>query len=277
METPLESLSTVYSYYLKNYYRSKSFYLILSLVIVASILMVFMSIRYLPKIDALFSSGGPVPAILKDKVVLYLWSYVMSDLPVFAAVFFSSPAISSEIENRTAFHIFSLPLDRSVLLLGKYLAAASASLISMAVFIVAEIATALYLFPDISIAPIFVSFAMLVVFILAISAFTFMVSSFFNKNIYSYITTFIIYFIVFDAANLILSILYNYNAFFLLDNAASIIPRIFLNVSPTVFGSQFSLNGAPLGNILLSLSVMLLYIIISLVVALVIFERKEVR
>ena len=277
MESTLSSLSTVYSYYLKNYYRSRSFYLIFSLVAVASVLMIYLSIHYLPKIDSLFSTQTSVPSDLKEKVVLYLWSYVMSDLPVFAAVFFSSPAISSEIENRTAFHIFALPVDRSVLLIGKYLAAASAAMISMAIFVVSEMATAEYLFPGISFNSILLSVGVLLVFILAISAFTFMVSSLFSKNLYSYITTFIIYFIVFNAANLILSLLYNYNAFFLLDNAASVIPRIFLNVSPSVFGSGFSLNGAPLSTLLLSLSIMVIYIICSLVTALVIFERKEVR
>ena len=277
MESTLSSLSTVYSYYLKNYYRSKSFYLIFILIAVASVLMVYLSFHYLPKIDALLSSQGPAPAELKEKVVLYLWSYVMSDLPVFAAVFFSSPAISSEIENRTAFHIFALPVDRSILLIGKYLAAVSAAIISMAIFVASEIGTAEFVFPGTMLFSILTSIGMLVLFILAISAFTFLVSSLFSKNLYSYITTFIIYFIVFDATNLILSLLYNYNAFFLLDNAASIIPRIFLNVSPTVFGGQFSLNGASISAIALSLVVMVLYTVISLVAALVIFERKEVK
>ena len=177
MESTLSSLSTVYSYYLKNYYRSKSFYLIFILIVVSSVLMVYLSFHYLPKIDALLSSQGPAPAELKEKVVLYLWSYVMSDLPVFAAVFFSSPAISSEIENRTAFHIFALPVDRSILLIGKYLAAASAAMISMAIFVASEIGTAEFLFPGRMIPSVLTSIGMLVLFILAISAFTFLVSS----------------------------------------------------------------------------------------------------
>ncbi len=277
MVSTASSLSTVYSYYLKNYYRSRSFYLIFILIVIASFLMAYLSIHYLPKIDTLFSSQVSVPPLLKEKVVLYLWAYVMTDLPVFAAVFFSSPAISSEIENKTAFHVFALPIDRSVLLIGKYLAAVSAALISMAVFLVSEVGTAEYLFRTIPVGPILASIGMLVVFVCSMSAFTFLISSLFNKNLYSYITTFIIYFIVFDAANLILLLLYNYNAFFLLSNAASIIGKVFLNVSPSLFGGQLSISGAPLSAILLSLVVMFGYIIASLTAALIIFERKEVK
>ncbi len=277
MASAFSSLPTVYSYYLKNYYRSKSFYLIFILVVLASALMIYLSIHYLPKIDSLFPSQTSVPRELKEKVVLYLWSYVLSDLPVFAAVFFSSPAISSEIENRTAFHIFSLPVDRGILLMGKYLAASSATIITMAFFVGAEIGTVEYLFPGLPLPPIFSSIALLVVFIFAISAFTFMLSSIFNKNLYSYITTFIIYLIVFNVTNIILQVLYSYNAFFLLDNAASIIERIFLNVNPSVFGGTMSINGAPISSVLLSLAVMFLYIVISLIISLIVFERKEVK
>lgn len=277
MVSNLSALSTVYSYYLKNYYRSRSFYLIFILIIIASALMVYLSIHYLPKIDTLFPSQQSIPDYLKEKIVLYLWAYIMSDLPVFAAVFFSSPAISSEIENRTAFHIFSLPIDRSVLLLGKYFASASATIISVSVYVASEIATAEYLFGGIPVNSFLTSLGMLLVFILAISAFTFLISSLFSKNLYSYITTFIIYFIVFYSANLILQLLYNYSAFFLLNNAASIIERTFIDVSPTVFGGSFSITGAPAGIILQSLFVMLAYVIGSLIAALVIFERKEVK
>ncbi len=271
------SFSTVYSYYLKNYYRSRSFYLIFILVVIVSALIVYLSIHYLPRIDSLFPTQRSIPEQLKERIVLYLWAYVMSDIPVFAAVFFASPAISSEIENKTAFHIFSLPIDRSILLLGKFTAAVTASVISVSVYIAAETLTLLYLFGGIQPIPFLASLAMLILFIAAVTAFTFLISSLFSKNLYSYITTFILYFIVFDSVNLILQLLYNYNAFFLLDNAASIIERIFINTTPSVFGSQLSINGAPFGSILESLLVMLGYIFLSLVVSLLIFERKEVK
>ena len=58
----------------------------------------------------------------------YIWEFVLQLLPVFAAVFFGSPALSSEIESRTAFNVFPLPVSRFVLHLGKFFAALTVEL-----------------------------------------------------------------------------------------------------------------------------------------------------
>ncbi|MEM4380589.1 MAG: ABC transporter permease, partial [Thermoplasmatales archaeon] len=74
-----------------------------------------------------------------------------------------------------------------------------------------------------------------------------------------------------------LELLYNYNAFFLLDNAASIISRSFIDISPGVFTSKFSLNGASYSEVMTSLLVMVLYAVVSIILSLLIFEKKEVK
>jgi ABC-2 type transport system permease protein len=270
-------LYVVYSYYLKNYYRSKSFYLIMILIVLITALMIYLSIHYLPKIQDILPTTSPIPSSLSEKIMLYLWAYVMSDIPVFAAVFFSSPAISSEIENRTAFHIFTIPIGRSTLLLGKYLAAVSATIISLLIYIVSEAAITEYLFGNILLPQFLISVGMIVIFVSAMSAFTFLISSLFNKNLYSYITTFVLYFVVFSSLNLILLLLYNYNAFFLLSNSASIIERIFINISPGVFNTHVSLVGASTSSIVQAMAVMVIYTVVSLIISLIIFERKEVK
>ncbi|MEL9914371.1 MAG: ABC transporter permease [Thermoplasmatales archaeon] len=269
--------STVFSYYLKNYYRSKSFYLIFILMLIISALMVYLSIHYLPDIKNIIPLGTNIKPEEKERILLYIWAYVLSNIPVFAAVFFSSPAISSEIESKTAFQIFTLPIDRSILLLGKYTAAVAASIISMIPYIVAEIGTASYIFGFLVSTPFLISTGMVLTFIASVSAFSFLISSLFNRNLYAYITTFIIYFIVFSSLNLVLELLYNYNAFFLLDNAASIISRSFIDISPGVFTSKFSLNGASYSEVMTSLLVMVLYAVVSIILSLLIFEKKEVK
>jgi len=270
-------LAVIYRYYLRNYYRSKSFYLIFILLLIVSALMIYLSVRYLPKIQEIFPSGVSLSSPMKERILLYIWAYVLSDIPVFAAVFFSSPAISSEIENRTAFHIFSLPVDKSVLLIGKYLASVSASLIAMIPYFVSEVATIYYLFSFLTAGTYLISVGMVVMFIISVSAFSFLISSLFNRNLYAYITTFIIYFVVFSSVTFVLQLLYNYDPFFLLNSAASIIERVFINISPGVFSTNLNLNAAGSSDILRSLVVMLLYTVVSLVLSIIIFERKEVK
>jgi ABC-2 type transport system permease protein len=271
--------SITYGYYFRNYYRSRSFYLMLLLVLLVSGLMVYLSFRYINKLPDFIPKlkGEAISTSLKEDLFLYIWAFVLSDLPVFAAVFFGSPAISSEIENRTAFQIFPLPIGRSVLLISKYLASVSVTLIITAIYVIVEVATYTIVFPGQLPATFLKSIGLLAVFIFSISAFTFLVSSIFKKNLYAYITVFLIYFVIFSAMNIVFELIYSYNPFFLLDNAASIVERVFVNVSTSTFAVNNSLAGAPFSSIMVALLVMILYLVVSLVVALLIFENKEVK
>ncbi len=268
-----------YGYYFRNYYRSRSFYLMLLLVLLISGLMVYLSFRYINKLPDFIPAlkGKTIQTGLKEDLFLYIWAFVLSDLPVFAAVFFGSPAISSEIENRTAFQIFPLPIGRSVLLMGKYLASVSVTLAITAIYVFMEFITYTLVFPTQIPVTFLSSLGLLVVFIFSISAFTFLVSSIFKKNLYAYITVFLIYFIIFSAINIVVELIYSYNPFFLLDNAASIVERVFINVSTSTFAVNNSIAGAPFSSIMVSLMVMVLYLVVSIVASLLLFENKEVK
>ncbi len=268
----------IYSHFLKNYYRSKSFYLILIITILASLVTSYLTFRYSGRISNLLPSKlSSLSRVNEESLILYLWAYIMSSLPVFSSVFFSSPAISSEMENRTAFYIFTQPVDRTVLILGKYMAAVTASVIAILVYVFAEIMSTFLVFGFIETQPFLISLLMLILFIFAISSFSFLFSSLFDKNMYAYISTFVTYFIIFYSVNIALSLLYSYNAFFLLNNAASIIERVYININPTLFVSSFSLNPAGIHDVILSATVFILYTIISMLLTFYIIEKKEVK
>lgn len=269
---------TIYSHYLRNYYRSRSFYLILVIVILASLIMAYLTFRYSNRISNLLPSRlVSLSKVNSELLILYLWAYVMSSLPVFSSVFFSSPAISSEMEMKTGYFVFSQPVDRFVLVLAKYLAAVTVTIISMMVYIFTQAISVIMVYGFLEYGEFFTSVGLLIMLIFALTSFTFLLSSIFNKNLYAYITSFVIYFIIFYAVNLVLYLLYSYNAFFLLNNAATIIERVYININPTVFTTSFNLNPAGLSDIFLSLSVFIVYTVVFLLAALFIVERKEVK
>jgi len=108
----------IYSHYFRNYYRSKSFYLILIIVALASVLMSYLTFKYSNRVSEMLPSRLiSLSKVNSELLMMYLWAYIMSSLPVFASVFFSSPAISSEIEMRTGYFVFSQPVDRTILVL----------------------------------------------------------------------------------------------------------------------------------------------------------------
>jgi ABC-2 type transport system permease protein len=268
----------VYSHYFKNYYRSRSFYIILIITILASLITSYLTFKYSGRIGNLLPTRLSVLSkVNEESLILYLWAYIMSSLPVFSSVFFSSPAISSEMENRTAFYIFTQPVDRIVLVLGKYMAAVTASIVSILVYIFAELVSAIAVFGFVETDPFLLSLFMLILFIFAISAFSFLFSSLFDKNMYAYISTFVTYFIIFYSVNIALSLVYSYNAFFLLNNASTIIERVYININPTLFVSNFSLNPAGIHEVFLSSTVFIIYTIASLLLTFLVVERKEVK
>lgn len=267
------------SYYFRNFYRSRSFYLMLVITMLVSGLMIYFTVKYADNLSSLFPNANlsSLGTGEKESVFGFVWSFVLIDLPVFAAVFFGSSAISSEIENRTAYHIFTLPIGRVTLFFGKFLAAFLITTLTVMIYVLAQAVTFLIVFRAPLVAGYYNSIWLLIVFIFAITAFTFMLSSIFNKNTYAYISVFLVYFLVFNAYQIIVEFLYRTTPFYLLNLAAAIIEKVYLNISFSLFLFNFSLSPAPPAEILQSVLIMVAYAIVSLAVALVIFDRKEVK
>lgn len=271
----MSKLSTIYFQYVKNYYRSRSFYLMLFLIAVISVMMTYFSLRYVNDLPR-FLGSTELPPALKETLFYFLWAFVLAEIPVFASVFFGSPALSSEIENRTAYYIFPLPINRYKLYIGKYLAAITVTLIIMAIYLIFEIGTLGFLFKNLPPVSFYYSLVLLVLFILSIMSITFMISAIFNKNTYAYISVFVIYYIVFEAGSLIIELLYKVTPTYLLNEAATIIERVYMNINTTDFLAKPSISPAPFSDVVLAALIIIIYLVVSFVIGMLLFERKEV-
>ncbi len=278
MVSRLSLLRDTYLYYLKNYYRSRSFYLMFFMAVVVSLLLTYLSFKYLNDLakfatNLSFIISGPTS---KERILAYLWSFVLSTFPAFAAVFFGSPSISSEIETKTALHVFTLPIPRIILLIGKFLSSVTVTSAIVLTYTIFEVIVFQYLF-NVLIIELLYSFLLTLMFVLAFSSVTFLISSLFNKNTYAYITALITYLLVFNAATIIIELLYSVTPYYLLNNAASITSRVYINIFFGITLSGGSTSPAPFSLIAYTSIVMFLYFIISFGITAVIFERKEVK
>ncbi len=274
------TLRVATAYYFRNYYRSKSFYLMLIIAILVSVLLTYFSLKYINRLDLIIPKGllSTLGNSGKEEIFGYLWAFVLLDLPVFASVFFGSTAISSEIENKTAFHIFLLPIGRVTLLVSKYLAAVAVTFITVLIYVAFQAAVFEYLFPGPLLLPFYQSLGLLLIFVFSITAFTFLISSIFNKNTYAYITVFLIYFLVFNAYEIIVEFLYKTTPYYLLNVAADAMEKVYLNISTNPFSTSSSTFApATVGTLYTSIGVMVAYAIVSFAAALIIFDRKEVK
>ncbi len=270
-------LSIIYRQYFKNYYRSRSFYLMLILLIIITVMMSYLTFRYHGGIPSFI--GGSVYSTLsvqlKARVFNFLWAFGLTNFPVFASVFFGSPAISSEVESNTALHIFPLPISRYTLLFGKYLAALSVTVILITIYMTTQVLVIDYVFDTGPIIQFYYSYLIAVLFVVSIMAFTFMISSIFNKNLYAYITVFVIYFLIFSSVSLVMQLLYGSDTIFLLNSAAAMVGRVYIDINTNTLLGVGSLSPAGTPEIMVSVLVMCLYTVISLAAAAILFERME--
>ena len=241
-------------------------------------LFTYFSLRYHSKLPAFFSRfvSHPSPSLVQS-AFNYIWSIVLELLPVFSAVFFGSPALSSEIESRTAFNVFPLPVSRYTLHLGKFFAALTATALVLLIFGAGQYLNYLYIIHSLEGFSFYLSLGLALVFGLAILSITFLVSAIYNKNLYAYITVFLLYFLVFNAVNLIFEFLYNFTPALLLSNAADIILEVFINIDPFAFSTSFSIAPASSSTVIFDVSVMLLYTFVALALSLLIFDRREIK
>ncbi len=272
-------LGIVFSHYFRNYYRSRSFYLMLILVLLISSLMTYVSFRYTSTLPSVLGGVNinSIPVSERVRFFSFIWSFILPYVPVFAAVFFGSPAVSSEIEAKTALHVFSLPTGRYTLLSGKYLASLAVTFIIVSIYIAFQAAALGILFHHSPVNSFYTSYGLLLLFVFSLTSLTFLVSSIFSKNLYAYITVLLLYFLVFNVVNIMFQLLYSYNAFFLLSNAADIIQRVYVNISLGGFSTGGSLSPAGNSEIIRSSLVLLMYSIVGYIASLFIFERLEVK
>ncbi|EQD57831.1 multi drug ABC transporter permease protein, partial [mine drainage metagenome] len=161
---------------------------------------------------------------------------------------------------------------------GKFSAALTVTAVILGIFYLGQFFNYLVVYNSLETTTFYLSYLLSIVFAFSILSITFLLSSIFNKNLYAYITVLLLYFLIFNAINILVELLYNYTPSYLLSNAATIVFRVYINFNPFAFLVNLG-NIAPASNstIIFDTSVMLLYSLVSLTLSLILFDRREVK
>ncbi|MCL4314387.1 MAG: ABC transporter permease [Candidatus Thermoplasmatota archaeon] len=268
----------IFSYYFIGFYRSRSFYFLLFIVTFAGSLLTYLSLKYFLNYHGLpIFQNFPASVLSPEMVLGYIWTFVGSYVPVFAAVFFGSSAISGELENKTAYSVFPLPVSRTSIFTGKYLASLVAGLMIVLFYYAFAVVNYTIVFHTVDVNTFLQSIALSILFLGAMLSLTFLISSIFNRATYAYVTVFLIYFLIFTALNYVIQILYRTFPFYLLSNTSTIISRIFFNFNPYDLISLPSVSPVSSGTVLLYAAVMISYMAVAYFTGLFIFQDKEVK
>ena len=206
------------------------------------------------------------------------WGNSTTFVVILSAIFFGGDAISSEFQNKTGYFGIPNPIRRSSIYVGKLLAAFVASTIILGIFTAITVGNGIAYFGF----NVPFEFAESVLFawfyLVAVLGFTFFFSSLFKSSAMSILVTAILFLFVFTLIQSLVSALVQIEPWFILTYGAQIIGNILMVPYPahtsTIGAGRFVLTEYN-ATVPEGLAIIALYFIITAVLGLLLFERKE--
>jgi ABC-2 type transport system permease protein len=254
-----------------DYFRSRRFFILLAITLLISALLTFIVGYYRPA------------SFLSSDLSFYgsWWGNSVTFVIVLSGVFFGGDAISGEFQNKTGYFGIPNPIRRSSVYVGKWLSAFIAATVILGVFTAITVGNGMYYF-GLNVPYQFGESVLFAWFYLAaVLGFTFFFSSLFKSSSMSILVTIILFLFVFNLIQTLVANLVKIEPWFMLTYGAQIVGNILTVPYPprssvTSFGP-----GSPVTLITYNvpvpegLAIIGLYFVITAILGLVLFERKE--
>jgi ABC-2 type transport system permease protein len=261
----------VTKYNFLNYFRARRFYVMIAIVALISGLLTFV-----------IADRRPAGILTNDLGFLStIWGSFVSVIIILSTAFFGGDAISSEFQNRTGYFLVPNPIRRSVIYVGKWIAALLASTIILVVYAAVAIVNSLYYF-GLTLPNEFLQSVLFAwVFLVAALAFAFAFSSLFKNSSISVLMSVIMLLFVFNVIDTVAASFAGIEPWFSITYGAGIVSSILSVPYPQQVATQtFGPNGgfsittytAPVWE---GLAILGVYFVVMAVVGLWLFERKE--
>jgi ABC-2 type transport system permease protein len=260
-----------------NYFRSRRFFILLGITVAIGLVLTAIVDYYRPSSflssDLDFYSGW--------------WGNTATFVVVLSGIFFGGDAISAEFQNKTGYYLVPNPIRRSSIYIGKWIAAFIASSVILGVFALMTIGNALYYFGATMPYQFPEALAFSWFYLIAVLGFAFFFSSLFKSSSYSILVTAILFLFAFSIIQTLYADLAQAEPWFILTYGASIIGNVLSTTYPAheivthgIFGRGANNPNAPAfttfnATIPEGLEIMLVYFIVTAVIGLILFERKE--
>jgi ABC-2 type transport system permease protein len=268
----LTQVGITLKYAFLDYYRSRRFFILLVITLLIGALLTFIVGYYRPvgflASDLSFYSGW--------------WGNSVIFVIVLSGIFFGGDAISGEFQNKTGYFGVPNPIRRSSIYVGKWLAAFIAATVILVVFTAITVSNGIYYF-GINV-PYQFGYSVLFAwfYLVAVLGFTFFFSSLFKSSSMSIIVTAILFLFVFTLIQSLVADLVQVEPWFILTYGGQIIGSILTVPYPphtTVTVEHFGPRAITVTTFAASvpegLVIIALYFIVTGVLGLILFERKE--
>ncbi|MGA1976100.1 MAG: ABC transporter permease [Conexivisphaerales archaeon] len=262
-------LITVAKYEFRNYFGSRRFYVLLAIALIVSALLTYVVAVRRPT------------SFLDNSLDFYSswWGRIAGLMVILSGIFFGGDAISAEFQNRTGYFLVPNPVRRSSIYVGKWISAFLAAVIILAITLAITIANAFYYFGPTIPNQLVLSVAFSFIYLASVMGVTFMFSSLFKSSSYSILVSAILYLFVFSLVEELVSTIVQIEPWFIPTYGASIIANVMTvpfpaHVVTEAISKRISLT-IYTATIPEGLEVLLGYCLISAILGLVLFEKKD--
>ncbi len=271
----IAQVGVVARYSFLDYFRSRRFFILLSITLIISALLTFIVAYYRP------------PSFLSTDLSFYSgwWGMSASFVVILSGIFFGGDAISGEFQNKTGYFILPNPIRRSSIYIGKWIAAFIASSIILFIFTAITVANGVYYFGA-SLPPYQFGESLIFawIYLVSVLGFTFFFSSLFKSGSYSILVTAILFLFAFTLIRTLVSDLAQIEPWFIISYGAEIIGNVLSATYPAHIVTTTASFGPRATNVTITtfnatipegLAILIVYFVTTAILGLLLFERKE--
>ncbi|MCI4372718.1 MAG: ABC transporter permease [Thermoplasmata archaeon] len=259
-------------YQFRDYLRSRRFVLMMAIVAIIGAILTFVLLYY----------NGAGLTGSSDAFYGTFWAGGVTVVIIFAGIIFGGDAIAGEFQNKTGYFLMGLPIRRNSVYVGKFLAAFTASLLSVLFYLVILLANGAYWFGGAALSvALFESFAIALLYLLALLGAVFLFSSMFKNSPYAVLVVAVLFLFGFSIIQALISGLVKVEPWFIITYAQNVISYPFLSSIPAHMETVKA--PGPRGASITSynptyaegLAIMGGYFVLTAVAGLLLFEREE--
>jgi ABC-2 type transport system permease protein len=271
LPSSIAQMGVMTKYELLNYFRSRRFFILLIIGLVISSILTALVAYY----------GVSSFAATALSFYSFWWGNSVTLVVILSGIFFGGDAISGEFQNKTGYFLVGNPLRRSSIYIGKWIAALTASLIILAIYAAIAMGNGIYYFGANIPYQFGESLIFSVLYLIAVLGFTFFFSSLFKSSSMSILVTAILFLFAFSLIQIIVSTLAQVEPWFIITYGSGIIGNVLTDPYPTtqtVRGGGFGGRNATTVyavSIPEGIAILVGYFVVTAVLGLLLFERKE--
>ena len=272
----LEQVTKLTRYQLREYLRSRRFVALVAIVAVIGAI--------LTAVVAHFRG-----ALVSTNIAFYgsFWAGGVGVVIILAAVFFGGDAIAGEFQNKTGYFLMGLPLKRTTVYVGKFIAAFLASLAMMGLFLAILLGNGAYYFGTGALPwQLGVSLVLAIVYLSAVLGATFLFSSLFKTSAYGFVLTAILFLFGFTLLEDLITALVKIEPWMIISYASSTIGNVFspsvnwgitgtVATSVSMVGPRRLVTTTYTAGIAEGVVIMIAYLLITALAGLWLFGREE--